>query len=563
MVRTLLKNAMVVNVFTGETEKVNVLLEKDKIIGVGDYEDAEKVEDLSGKYLCPGLIDGHIHIESTMMTPAELGKAVLPHGTTAVVADPHEIANVCGTAGIDYMLEAGKNIPMTVYLMLPSCVPATGFDESGACLAAEDLDRYYRNPRVLGLAEMMNYPGVISGDPRVMQKIDAARRSGKIVDGHAPLLSGHDLDCYLSAGINSDHECSSFDEAVQRIRKGQWVMIRQGTAARNLEDLLDLFDSPWNRHCILVTDDKHPSDLIENGHIDGMIRMAAKKGKSVIDGIRMATIQTAQCFGLHFVGAVAPGYRADLLVLNSLEEMDIRDVYCGGKKVVDNKRTIDFEVPAVKEHLMKSVYNSFHVDQLTPEDFHIKERGRKGRVIRVLPGQLLTEAWITELFMDEKNGIDLQRDILKVAVIERHMHTGHKGLGFISGIGLKKGAIASSVSHDSHNIVVIGTNEADMACAANHVIFMGGGCAAAENNKVLSELPLPIAGLMSDGTVSEIAEKNLELERAICSLGVREGDAPLMTMMFMSLAVIPELKMTTKGLVDVNRQCLVPLFTEN
>lgn len=562
--KILLKNGTVVNVFTDSLEKVNVLIEDEKIIGVGDYsdDDADMVEDVSGKYICPGFIDGHIHIESTMMTPAEFAKAVLPHGTTGVVADPHEIANVCGIEGVRFMLEASAGLPVTVYIMLPSCVPATGFDEAGATLNAEDLEPLYMAPRILGLAEMMNYPGVIAKDQEVLQKIEDAHRNGKVVDGHAPLLSGKDLDTYLSTGIQSDHECSSYGEGAERIRKGQWLMIRQGTAARNLKGLIELFEEPWSRKCLLVTDDRHPADILKDGHIDHIIRLAIEMGKSPFAAIRMATIQAAECFGLQRLGAVAPGFQANVLILDDLDSVAVRDVYCSGKKVVSNGKVTEITTPVIKEQRIKAVRNSFYVDRLKDSDFHIEEKGKHCRVIKTIPEQLLTDEWIAEINWAKGNGVDVERDILKIAVIERHMHTGHKGIGFISGLGIKRGAVASTVSHDSHNLIVIGTNDEDMVCVANHVIEMGGGYAVSCDGKILADLPLPIAGLMSELGAPELAERNQKLLDTVTSLGVTKEATPLMTMAFVSLAVIPSLKLTTKGLVDVDRQEQVSLYAD-
>lgn len=562
--RLLLKNGTVVNVFTGELEKNNILIEDKKIIGVGDYfdEEADVVEDISGKFVCPGFIDGHIHIESTMLIPSELAKIALPNGTTSIVADPHEIANVCGKDGINFMLKSSEELPLNVYIMLPSCVPSTGFDESGAELKADDLREFYSNERVLGLAEMMNYPGVINDDCEILKKIDDAYSNNRIVDGHAPLLSGKDLDKYISAGIQSDHECSSFDEAVERIGKGQWVMIRQGTAARNLDGLIDLFDEPYCKRCLLVTDDRHPADLIKEGHIDNIIRLAVRKGKSVVKAIQMATIQAAQCFGIKYVGAVAPGYRADLLVLKNLENVEIEDVYSSGRKVVSKKIVWKISAPKVEAELLKTVKSTFNVEKISERDLYIVPNKNKCRVIKTIPNQLLTEELITEINYETNNGIDINRDILKIAVIERHKNTGHKGIGFISGIGLKSGAIASSISHDSHNIVVIGTNDKDIAYAVNCIIDMQGGAVCVKDEKIIAEMPLNIAGLMTEEKAEVIAEKNENLRNAIYSLGVPENIAPLMTMAFVSLSVIPNLKMTTRGLVDVNKQELVSLFAD-
>lgn len=560
--RTLLKNGFVVNVFTGEIEKANVLITGEKILGVGDYSDSEAdvVEDVSGKYICPGFIDGHIHIESTMLTPAELARTVAPHGTTAIVADPHEIANVSGISGIVYMMEASRNIPVTVYITLPSCVPATQFDESGATLKAKDLKPLYQHDCVLGLGEMMNYPGVLADDEEILRKIADAHQCKKLVNGHAPLLSGKALDKYLAAGINDDHECSSFEEAKERIRKGQWVMIREGTAARNLEELLPLFDKPWSSRCLLVTDDRHPADLLKKGHIDGMIRKAVEAGKSVITGIQMATIQAAQCFGLRNKGAVAPGYTADILVLSNLEKVQVCDVYYHGNKVVNDGAMIDFKEPQIRPDIWKTVRNSFCLDEVKETDFHIEPQGKKCRVIKTVPGQLLTEEWIADIDFSHNNGVDIKRDILKLAVIERHHHTGHIGLGFLSGLCMKKGAIASSVSHDAHNIIVVGADEKDMALAANIIRTMGGGLTVVADGEVLARMPLPIAGLMSELSAAEAAKENEDIRRAVYSLGVPEHMEPFMTMAFVSLPVIPKIKMTTRGLVDVEKQKRIALF---
>ncbi|MCR5603711.1 MAG: adenine deaminase [Lachnospiraceae bacterium] len=561
--KTLFKNGNVVNVFTDTVEKVDVLIEGEKIIGLDHYEDgdADKVVDLAGKLVCPGFIDGHIHIESTMLTPAGMAEICLLHGTTTIVADPHEIANVSGIDGINYMLEASEGLPMNVYIMASSCVPATMFDETGAVLKGEDILPLYNSDRVLGLAEMMNYPGVLTGDKEVLKKIEDALCAGKVVDGHAPLLSGRDLDTYISKGVSSDHECSGREEGMERIRKGQWLMIREGTAAKNLEGLAFAFDEPYSRRCLLVTDDKHPADLISEGHIDGIIKKAAGLGKSPITAIRMATIQAAERFNIPYLGAIAPGYTADMVIADNLKELNIIDVFIKGKKVVESGKVLSYKIPTVDKALLDKVCNSFNLRELSPESFAVQALGKSmARIIKVLPGQIITEQEIDSIDINKNSGIDIERDILKLAVIERHCNTGHIGIGYIKGIGLKKGAIASSVSHDSHNLIVIGTNDEDMALAANEIRKHRGGNAVVSDGKVLGIMPLPIAGLMSDKDVYETARLNADIRKAALSLGANEGVEPFMNMAFVSLAVIPHLKMTTTGLVEVDEFKQVPLF---
>ncbi|MBQ9931601.1 MAG: adenine deaminase [Firmicutes bacterium] len=563
--KTLLKNGWVIDVFTGEKGKADVLMEDDRILKTGliDPAQADQVIDVTGCFICPGFIDSHIHIESTMLAPAEFARACVPHGTTAVIADPHEIANVCGTVGIDYILEASEGLPLTVYVMLPSCVPATPFDESGAALNAADLEPYYDHPRVLGLGEMMNYPGVLGKDPEVLAKLKAARDRGLPINGHAPLLSGEQLEQYIAEGIGDDHECTSFEEAKERIEKGQRVMIRQGTAAQNLLDLIDLLDEPWASRCLLASDDKHPADLLEKGHLDHMIRMAAAEGKDPVAAIRMATIQTAEYFGLKNIGAIKEGYQADVLVLEDLDRLILRHAFHKGIQTVKEGQLLDFSAPVLPEKTDAAVRGSFQLRKLVPEDFHIPHTGTHAcRVIELIPGQLLTKEWITPIDFDKANGVDPERKILKLAVIERHGKTGNTGLGFLAGTELKEGAIASSVSHDSHNLIVLGTNEEDMALAGNRLRELGGGCISVRNGRILAEMPLPIGGLMAERPAEVMAQQNQKLRESVELLGAPESSEPFMPMAFMSLAVIPHLKLTTLGLVDVDQWKIVPLLAE-
>ncbi len=560
--KTLLKNGNVVNVFTGEILKHDILIEDGKILSVSENINlpCDEVKDLSGLFVCPGFIDGHIHIESSMLTPFEFTKVALAHGTTAIVADPHEIANVSGIDGINYMLEASEGLPLTIYFMLPSCVPSTPHDEAGAILNASDLLPLYEKERVLGLGEMMNYPGVLLKNEDVMQKLSDAKTLGKIINGHAPLLSGEALDNYIFEGIADDHECSSFEEAKERIRKGQKVMIRQGSAAKNLKALLPLFEAPWNENCMLVSDDKNPADLLSIGHLDGTIKDAVSLGASPIESIRMATIRPAKHFGLKNVGAIAPGYFADLVVFDNFESFSIKEVYKKGKMVSQNGIVLEINEPPVSKNLIDKVYHSFNMPKLTAESFEIPITGKKNcRVIEVIKGELLTNEAIMEIDFNISGGIDAKRDILKCAVAERHHNTGHIGVGFITGLNFTGGAIASSVSHDSHNLIIVGSSEEDMAKAGNRIRELGGGLVVVKNGEIIAEFPLPVGGVMTDASAQTAAEQNEKVIKGVRELGVPQDVEPFMTTAFMSLAVIPHLKMTTKGLIDVNTQTLVDL----
>lgn len=557
--KTLFKNGTVVNVFTGELIKTNVLIEDDRIIGVDNYLDneADEVKDIKGCFVCPGFIDGHIHIESTMLVPHQLAKIAVPHGTTTIIADPHEIANVCGSKGIEYMIEASRNIPLNVYFMLPSCVPATDIDESGAVLESEELEKLYGSERVLGLAEMMNFPGVINRDERVLKKLRAARNKNVIIDGHAPLVSGKSLDSYISRGIYSDHEVTSVSEATEKIRKGQWLMIRQGSSAKNMDSLLAFFNPPYSHRCMLVTDDRNPADIRKEGQIDNIIRRAVSKGISPVTAITMATLNAATYFRLHDKGAIAPGYAADFLILDNLEKVQIKDVWIGGKAVCENGSMNESGIPQVRAELEAAVRNSMNIGEPEAKDFLIENKGNICRVINIIPGQLITDELIAELDFSSGNGIDIENDILKLAVLERHKGTGHMGIGFVKGLGLKKGAIASSVSHDSHNIITAGTNESDMAAACRRLKENGGGLVAVADGETVAELPLNIAGIMSDRSPAEVIEKHEKLKNAVHSvLGASGEIEPFMMLSFLALPVIPSLKMTTRGLVDVLNQKL-------
>ena len=580
-----LKGGTIVNVFTERTEIGDIAIEDGCIAGIGEYDGLVNV-DMTGRYICPGFIDGHIHIESSMVSPPEFEKAVLPHGTTTVITDPHEIGNVAGCQGVDYMLKATEGLSLDAFFVMPSCVPSTGLDESGAVLGPEDIKPYYENPRVLGLAEVMNSVGVVAGQEDLMGKLTEAGRRGKVIDGHAPFLRGNELNAYVCSGVWSDHECSDAGEALEKLRRGQWIMIREGTAARNLEALMPRFEAPYYERCMLVTDDKHPGDLIYMGHIDYIIRRAVSLGADPIRSIKMGTFNAARYFGLKDRGAVMPGLRADLAVLEDLKDIRVAAVYkdgvltakegvCLGAGKEKKRNYAAGEEPrsgsredtesAEKtagglETAFPRVFDSFHMDEVALEDLVLEPKGAMERVIQFKPHELLTE----ERLVPWQNtpglapGVSLEQDIVKAAVFERHLHTGHKGLGFVGGYGLKKGAVATSVAHDSHNLIVVGTNDRDMVLAANAVRKNRGGLAVAAEGQVLGELALPIGGVMSRLSVEEVEQQLQALKVLTRQLGISSDIDAFMTLAFVSLPVIPKLRINTYGVIDVDRQKQVP-----
>jgi adenine deaminase len=550
----LLKNAQLVNVLSGEIHPADIGIYDGLVMGFGNY-GARQVVDLGGRFVCPGLMDAHVHIESSMVQPTEFARAIVPRGTTTVICDPHEIANVLGLEGVRYMLDASEGLPLSVYVMAPSCVPATHMETAGAELTATELEQLMAHERVLGLAEMMNFPGVLFRVPAVLQKLEAA--AGRPIDGHAPGLSGLDLNAYIAAGIRSDHECTELDEAREKLRRGMHIMIREGTTARNLHPLLPLV-TPANVHlCHFCTDDRHPDTLLGEGHIDDVVRKAIAWGLDPVMAFQMATINTAEYFGLRNMGAVAPGYRADLVVLDDLEEVRVAQVYAGGTLAADGGNLLPSSAPLPQIPIQPSV----HVDA-SVLSFVIPAGEGPARVIGAIPGQVVTDDLRLDPTIEDGLVIsDPDRDLLKIAVVERHRGTGNVGLGLAKGVGLKRGAIASSVAHDAHNIVVIGTSDNEMRAAVAAVADMGGGQVALSGSEVQAACPLPIAGLMSDRPLEEVRDQVEALAEAAHNLGCTLPD-PLMTMSFLALPVIPALKLTDKGLVDVNRFDVVPLFGE-
>lgn len=537
-----LKNATYLNVFSNEFLQGDIAVSNGLVAGIGKYEG--KVElDVSQKIVVPGFIDAHIHLESSMVTPKEFAKAVVAHGTTTVITDPHEIANVMGLDGIEYMIQASQSLPVDVHFMLPSCVPATEIDESGAQLSYKDIDAYFEHKKVLGLAEMMNYVGIINGDGDVVSKIIASQAHHKKIDGHAPELSGNDLNAYIAAGVYSDHECSTFENALEKLRKGQFVMIREGTAAHNLKALTPLLRQEYYSRCMFATDDKHPSDLLYGGHIDYIVKQALSDGVEPIAALKTATHHAARYFLLNNKGAIAPGYLADLVVIDNLSDFNVETVFKRGKIVFDGE-VREFDAPEIEPSLVQKSRDTFRLNEVTPDSF--KTDGEAG-LIGLVEGELLTR----NLGTAEK--IDVENDILKIACVERHKNTNHIGVGFVKGYSLKSGAVATSVAHDSHNIIAVGCNDGDIAVAVNAIKNSEGGIVVVENGEVKALLELPVAGLMSDEPLEIVNEKLENAKSAAYELGADKGIDPFMTLSFLSLPVIPSLRITTRGVFDVDK----------
>lgn len=543
-----LKNAQLVNVLSGEIYPADIAIAEGIIVGTGEYTGEEEVN-LEGRYVYPGLIDGHFHLESSMICPGEFAAAVLPRGTTTVIADPHELANVWGVEGIKYFLEATENLPLHVFFTLPSCVPATDMEDSGARLEAGDLAPYFSHPRILGLGELMNVPGVLQEDQGVWAKIELAHRHGKIIDGHAPGFSGKELVAYRLAGITSDHECITAEEARERLRLGMHLMLREGSATKNLLDLLPAVNKYNAGQCILVTDDRHPDDLLAEGHLDHMLRLLVSHQVDPITALQMATINTARYFKLPNYGAIAPGFQADLVVADDLTSFKPYAVYSKGRLVASQGELV-VSSPRSQAALPTT---KFQMAPLQPEQLKIPAaKGAKAWVIGLLPHQIVTKKLLMEVPV--VNGFietSAEKDIAKLMVAERHHQTGTVGVALLHGFGLKEGALASSVAHDSHNLVVVGMSDEDMLLAAETVAQMGGGLAAVAKGEVLGTLALPIGGLMSQEPVAKVQSDLSHLRKVARQLGVKEHFDPFMTLSFLSLPVIPELKLTNRGLVDV------------
>lgn len=544
-----IENCNVVNVFTEEIIYGKLAISGGVFIGVGDYEGIEVI-DGEGKYIVPGLIDSHVHIESSMGSPYQFARAVLPRGTTTVISDCHEIANVKGIKGIEYMIESSKNLPLDVYIMLPSCVPATGFETSGAILEAEDLAELMKHERVLGLGELMNYQGVVFTDEGILKKLQLTDEYDKIVDGHGPIIKEKELNAYSLVGVRTDHECSNHKEVLDRIRNGIYVAVREGSAARNLLDLVGAVNSFNERRFTFCTDDRHPKDILTDGHIDNNIRLAIKSGMNPIMAIRMATLNTAECYGLKKLGAIAPGYKADFIIVDNLSNFNVIKTFKEGKFIDDSW------CENVKEdkNLLDTVRNSVNIKSFEKSDLKIKVNGNTAKVIQILEHNLFTKNVTREVNVDSEGfyKYDESVDILPVYVIERHKGTGNIGKGLIEGYGLKNGAIASTIAHDSHNLIIIGDTVENVKIAADKIEEIGGGLVIVQNGEVKGALPLDIAGIMSSENLETVSKKHEELNQmAVEDLNISEHVNAFMTLAFMALPVIPELKLTDQGLFDV------------
>ncbi|MCK4330361.1 adenine deaminase [candidate division WOR-3 bacterium] len=553
----LIKNARIVNVFSGTIEKNNIALFRKRIASIGDYNQGKKVIDLKGMYIVPGLIDAHIHIESSMLSPREFAKVALLRGTTTVIADPHEIANVIGLEGVEYMIHATEGIPLNVYVTLPSAVPATNLETSGARLGVEDMIGFLeKHPRILALGEVMNYPGVLKRDNELIAKIELLRHRYKKIDGHAPSLTGKKLNAYIAAFIRSDHECTEKDEAIEKVKRGMQVFIREGSAAKNLNTLIDAVDNKNFPYFSFCTDDRNPVDIMNEGHIDFMVRSAIKKGVTPVNAIRMATINTARYFNLRSMGAIAPGYKADMLVVNDLKDFHIHSVIKDSRTVVEEgKLMVNVEgiFPEVKGRL-----GPMNPKRIKEKDIIVKDTGKKIRVIEVFYDTVLTKELVTEPRVEGGLVVaDSHRDIMKLIVVDRYRGENFT-VGFIKGLGIKQGAIGTSVGHDSHNIAIVGENDSDIVLALQELRKMGGGLVVVNNGEVLSKLPLHIAGLMSDKPLEEVVKAINKIDKSSKLLGIDRD--PFMTLSFVQLPVIPAIRMTDRGIVDVNKQSFVSLY---
>lgn len=547
---TVIKNCKVVNVFSGKIIEGDIALCGDQIAGVGEYEGEVEI-DAEGRYAAPGFIDSHIHIESSYLSPEELGMLLVPHGGTTIIADPHEIVNVLGIPGLDYMMKAAENTKLDIKYMLPSCVPATPFEHAGAVIDAEDMEDPILRDNILGLGEFMNFPGVVNADDATLDKLMVAKDAGKLIDGHSPGITGKALNAYCAARIRADHECDTIQDFEERLDNGMYVMLRQGSACKNLKSLLPAVTPENSRRVIFCSDDRQPKTILEEGHLDNHLRLCVEEGVDPITAIRMATLNAAECFGLDDRGAIAPGYRADIVLLDDLKDFKAEKVWVAGELTADQGKYL----PEVIKEDITPVMGSVHLKDFSAEKFKMNLKGNRVHTIEIQPGGVVTKKSVDEIQVKDGEFVfDPGQDIVKVAVVERHQLTGNVACGFLKGYGIKEGAVALSVAHDSHNIIVVGVSDEEMAFAVEALKEQSGGVVLVKDGKVIESMPMPIAGLMSDQSAEWVDAKLTALhEKAYEVLGVNDDVEPVMTLCFMSLAVIPELKLTDEGLFDVTK----------
>lgn len=552
-----IKNCKVINVFSGKIVEGDIAVSGGQIAGIGNYEGKEVV-DAKGRYAAPGFIDSHIHIESSYVSPEEIGRLLVPHGGTTIIADPHEIVNVCGITGLDYMMEAAKGTALDIQYVLPSCVPATPFEHAGAVINAPEMEEPIKRDGILGLGEFMNFPGVIGADDSVLDKLMVAKEEGKIIDGHGPGIVGNDLNAYAAARILADHECSTVEEMEDRLERGMYILLRQGSACHNLRPLLKGVTPENSRRCLLCSDDRQPKTILHEGHLDNHLRICVEEGLDAVTAIRMATLNAAECFGLKDRGAIAPGYRADIVLLDDLKDFHVDKVWINGEFVAEDGKYL----PEIQVHDISSVKGSVIVKDFSAEKFKMHLKSNKVNVIKILPGGVVTAKDTAEIQLDENGEFvrNPEEDIVKVAVVERHQGTGNVACGFLKGYGIKAGAVALSIAHDSHNIIVVGVSDEEMEFAVNSLIVQEGGMVLVKEGKVLESMPMPIAGLMSDQSGEWVDEKLTAIHaKAYEELGIAGDVEPVMTLCFMSLAVIPEIKLTDMGLFDVTTFSFIPV----
>ena len=546
-----IKNCQVVDVYNAAIIKGDIALCEELIAGVGRYEGYNEI-DANGQYAAPGFIDSHIHIESSYLSPEELGRLIVPHGTTTIIADPHEITNVCGLSGLDYMIKASKGTALDIKWMLPSCVPATPFEHSGAAIAAEDMEPVIDRDEILGLGEFMNFPGVVGAQDDVLDKLIVAINNRKPIDGHSPGLTGNTLNAYISAGIHTDHECSTVAEMQDRLSRGMYVLMRQGSACHNLIELLKSVTPLNSRRCLLCSDDCQPKTVFSVGHLDNHLRICSSAKIDPITAIQMASLNAAECYGLKDRGAIAPGLRADIALMDNLSDFNIKKVFIAGQEAASDG---NYLLPVIK-HDISATKGRFHVKAFSKDKLNLTVHSDKAHVITIMPGGVVTRKETAEIKRDEHGDFvyDPDKDIIKIAVVERHHHTGNVAVALLKGYGLRNGAIALSIAHDSHNIITVGVDDDDMAFAVQKLIDQGGGIVIVNGQNVLESLPMPIAGLMSDQSGSWVDEKLTRIHQAaIDGLGINNNIEPVMVLCFMALPVIPELKLTDMGLFDVNK----------